>query len=44
MIRHWGKIIMLAMLALIQMACPKYATKPHEHPTVQSPHEQSGTG
>ena len=45
MIRHWIKIMLLALLVLIQTACPKYFTQQHnEDVSVHTSDDHGGSG
>ena len=47
MIRHWGKLILLALVVLIQTACPKYVTRQSENstaPTEDHNGDHNGSG
>ena len=44
MIRHWVKMLVLALLILIQTACPKLLTKQQNTSTGGEAQEQGGTG
>ncbi len=45
MIRHWIKLILLALLVLIQTACPKYFTQQtSEDARVHTPDDHGGSG
>jgi hypothetical protein len=48
MLRHWIKLMLLALLVFLQMACPKYAMKQTEdvraHPADDHGGSESGAG
>ena len=45
MIRHWIKIMLLALLVLIQTACPKYVTQQYnEDGSVHTSDDHGGSG
>jgi len=44
MIHRWVKIILLALLVLIQTACPTYTMKQSKNAPVQTPDDYSDSG
>ena len=44
MIRHWVKMVLVALLILIQSACPKLLTKQQTTSTGDGAQKQGGTG
>ena len=44
MIRYWVKMLVLAVLILIQTACPKLLTKQQNTSSSDGAQEQGGTG
>ncbi len=43
MIRHWIKLLLLALLVLVQTACPKYAPKQPDEVNVHIPEDHGSS-